>query len=91
MDAQAVRDILSREPFVPLVIVKSDGRKLDVPFRHVLVPMKTGAILFKGIESATSHFARDGYEHVNYDAIERFEPAPRRPTKARNDRGKRGK
>jgi hypothetical protein len=91
MDAKTIRDMLGREPFVPLVLTKTDGRKLDVPFRHVLVPMKSSAILFKGVESATSHFAREGYEHVNYDAIERLEPARRGTGKSKNGRGKRGK
>jgi hypothetical protein len=31
-------------------------------------------IVFKGVESAKSRFAKDGYEHVSYDNIERLEP-----------------
>src|SRR6266536_3422659 len=81
MDVQTVRNILEREPFVPLRLVKTDGRTLDIPFKHVLLPMKSSAIVFKGIESETSHFAKDGYEHVNYDSIKSLEPYSRREKK----------
>jgi hypothetical protein len=74
MDREAVLAIMDREPFVPLRLVKTDGRTLEIPFKHVLLPMKSDAIVFKGIESATSRFAKDGYEHVSYDKIERLEP-----------------
>ena len=74
MEAENVRAILDQDPFVPLRLVKADGGSLEIPFKHVLVPMKTGVIVFKGIESATSHFAKKGYEHVNYDSIVRLEP-----------------
>jgi hypothetical protein len=76
MDRDAVRALIDREPFVPLRLVKTDGRVLDIPFKHVLLAMKSDAIVFKGIESATSRFAKDGYEHVSYDSIERLEPSP---------------
>lgn len=78
MNAEEIDALLNREPFVPLRLVKTDGKALDIPFKHVLVPRKSGVIVFKGIESATSRFARDGYEHVNYDSIARLEPR-RRP------------
>jgi hypothetical protein len=74
MQAQDVRAILDREPFVPLRLVKTDGKALSIPFKHVLLPMKSTVIVFKGIESATSHFAKGGYEHVNYESIDRIEP-----------------
>src|SRR4051812_17879342 len=87
MDRELVLAMMDREPFVPLRLVKTDGRTLPIPFKHVLVPMKGDAIVFKGIESATSRFAKDGYEHVGYDSIERLEPW--RPTKRGG--GKNGK
>jgi hypothetical protein len=77
MDVNAVREIMDKEPFVPLRLVKTDGRTLDIPFKHVLLPMKGSAIVFKGIESETSRFAKDGYEHVSYEAIARLEPRAR--------------
>jgi hypothetical protein len=77
MEADDVRAILNREPFVPLKLVKTDGKSLAIPFKHVLVPMKTGVIVFKGVESATSRFAKDGFEHVNYESIDRLEPRRR--------------
>jgi hypothetical protein len=89
MQAEDVRAIMSRQPFVPLKLVKTDGKSIDIPFQHVLVPMKSYALVFKGIESATSRFAKDGYEHVNYDAIEKLEP--RRGAKGGGGRGKNGK
>jgi hypothetical protein len=76
MDREAVLAMMDREPFVPLRLVKADGRTLEIPFKHVLLPMKSDAIVFKGIESSTSRFAKDGYEHVSYDAIVRLEPKP---------------
>ena len=77
MQAEDVRAIMSREPFVPLKLVKTDGKSLEIRFKHVLVPMKSFVLVFKGIESPTSRFARDGYESINYDAIERLEPRQR--------------
>jgi hypothetical protein len=74
MNAEEVDAVLNHEPFVPLRLIKTDGQWLDIPFKHVLVPRKSGVIVFKGVESAKSRFARDGYEHVSYDKIERLEP-----------------
>lgn len=76
MDRTAVLAMMDQEPFVPFRLVKTDGRVLDIAFKHVLLPMKSDAIVFKGIESETSRFAKDGYEHVSYDAIARLEPKP---------------
>jgi hypothetical protein len=85
MQADDVLAILSREPFVPLTLVKTDGKSLDIPFKHVLVPRKSYVLVFKGVESPTSRFAKDGYESVNYEAIERLEP--RRPTRRGGGKG----
>jgi hypothetical protein len=74
MKAEEVDAVLNREPFVPLRLVKTDGKSLDIPFKHVLVPRRSGVIVFKGVESATSRFAKDGYEHVSYESIDRLEP-----------------
>ncbi len=89
LQKQDVRTLLDREPFIPMKLVKKDGKSFPINFKHVLFPMKDGVIVFKGIESATSHYAKDGYEHVNYESIERLEPQAKRATK--NSKGKDGR
>jgi hypothetical protein len=74
MNRDDIRTIMNHEPFVPLKLIKTDGKRIDIPFQHVLVAMSDGVIVFKGVESATSRFARKGYEHVNYESIDRLEP-----------------
>lgn len=89
MRAEDVRELLNREPFVPLKLVKTDGKSLPIKFRHVLVAMKTFVIVFKGIESATSHFAKKGFEEFPYENIAKLEPVkPRkRANGKKNGRG----
>ena len=74
MRAEDVREILNREPFIPLKLVKTDGKSLPIKFRRALVAMKSFVIVFKGLESATSSFARKGFEEFPYENIARLEP-----------------
>jgi hypothetical protein len=90
MNLETVRAIMEREPFVPLRLVKTDGRTLDIPFKHALLPMTGSAIVFKGIESATSRHAKKGYEHVSYDSIESLEPRRQRRNGTGRKKGKDG-
>lgn len=72
-----------------LKLVKTDGKSLPIKFRHVLVPMKTFVIVFKGIESATSRFARKGFEEFPYENIASLEPVKshKRASGKKNGRG----
>jgi DNA-binding transcriptional regulator/RsmH inhibitor MraZ len=89
MRAEDVRELLNREPFVPLKLVKTDGKTLPIKFRRALVAMKTFVIVFKGIESATSSFAKKGFEEFPYENIARLEPAKsqKRANGKKNGRG----
>lgn len=89
MRAEDVRELMNREPFVPLKLVKTDGKSLPIKFRRSLVPMKTFVIVFKGIEHAESSFAKKGFEQFPYENIASLEPVkPRkRANGKKNGRG----
>jgi len=90
MRAEDVREILNREPFNPLKLVKTDGKSLPIKFRRSLVAMKTFVIVFKGIESATSSFAKEGFEEFPYENIARLEPIKARGRGNGKKNGKNG-
>jgi hypothetical protein len=73
MDKDSVVKELDREPYVPLRLRLSDGRLVDVPFRHVAVPLKQHLLVFKGVKTKTSRQAT-GYDVLGYQLIERVEP-----------------
>lgn len=68
-----VKAVLRREPFAPLEVRTSDGRRLDVPFQHVAVVMTDGLLVFHGVKDERSRVAK-GYDFIAYDRIEKIEP-----------------
>jgi hypothetical protein len=72
MERPDIEAVLRREPFVPLRIHLTDGRKLDVPFQHVVVFQGDGVLVFKGVKKPGSHVAT-GFEFVAYGRIDRIE------------------
>ena len=63
---------LRREPFVPLRFHVVGGKKIDVPFPHVVVFQRSHVIVFKGVKEPGSRVAQ-GYAVFGYDQIERIE------------------
>jgi hypothetical protein len=68
MSKDEIEAELGSEPFVPLRLHLSDGRKIEVPFKHVIVFLRYGIIVFKGVKKAGSHVAK-GYEVIAYDKV----------------------
>ena len=73
MNRDQIEAAVRREPFVPFRIHLTGRRRLDVPFKHVIVFGKSSLMLFKGVKKEGSRVAT-GYEHLPYDQIERIEP-----------------
>jgi len=73
MQLDAIEHILESTPFVPLRLYKHDGKVIDIPFRHVAIPFKTGLLILIGVKSEHSRSA-SGKEFVALEGIERIEP-----------------
>jgi hypothetical protein len=73
MTLRQVQAILKQEPFAPLTLYKTDGTTLDIPFKHVAVPLVYGLMVIKGVKHETSRQA-EGYEVVSFDRIDRIVP-----------------
>ena len=81
-----VKNVLTREPFVPLKVFKTDGSTLEIPFRHVAVMQKLHLLVFKGIKDERGYHATKGFEAVGYDYIDRIEPrSKRRGSRSKNN------
>jgi hypothetical protein len=74
MRVDDVKQMLSREPFVPLKVFKTDGSSLEIPFKHVAVLQSQHLLVFKGVKSERSRYASQGFEAIGYDYIDRIEP-----------------
>jgi hypothetical protein len=72
MEKQDIIAALDQEPFVPLRLRLVDGRRLDVPYRHVAIVQKQHLLVFKGVKSPTSQRAT-GYEALGFHLIEGIE------------------
>ncbi len=73
---EEIRAELTREPFVPLRLHLSDGRKFDVPFRDVAHIIASGVLVFIGLKEGT-HQAKS-YDRFGFDHIIRIEHRPAR-------------
>jgi hypothetical protein len=73
MQKREVEQILSRQPFVPLRIVKTDGTSIDVPFQHVAEPLSGRVLIFKGVKREGSRVAT-GFDEITYEQIDRIVP-----------------
>ncbi len=80
---EEVQTVLKRSPFVPLRLRKVDGKTLDIPFRHVAVPLNSGLLVMKGVKNENSREAK-GYEVVGYQNIDRIEPRSNRSRRSRS-------
>ena len=65
--------ILDREPFVPLRVVRSDGKTFPIPFAHVARLSIGGLMIFRGVKDAKSRSAT-GFDVIGYDFITAIEP-----------------
>jgi len=74
MEKELVRAELKREPFVPLRIRLTDGRKFDVPFRDVAHMLGYGVLVFIGMKEGTRQ--AKSYDRFGFDQIDRIEPLP---------------
>lgn len=83
MLSQEIRSELSRDPFVPLRLYVSGGRKLEVPFKGVATVVHGGVLVMKGVKEGSRRAT--GYEVVGFDRIERIE---QRAPKTRSNKGK---
>lgn len=80
MLVEEVKTALGHTPFIPLRMHLTNGKTLDIPFQHVVVPMRSHVIVFKGVKEAGSHVAK-GYDVVGYGLIDRIEPRKRRKSR----------
>ena len=74
MQKEQVRNELNREPFVPLRLYLTDGRKFDVPFRDVAHMLSYGLLVFIGMKEGTRQ--AKSYDRFGFDQIERIEQRP---------------
>ena len=72
MERKEIEAALHRDPFVPLRLHLTNGKKLDVPFQHVLVFRPGDVMLFKGVKKAGSHVAKS-FELIPYNWIDRVD------------------
>jgi hypothetical protein len=72
MTREEIQTELQRDPFTPFRLRLVKGKKLDVPFPHVIVFRKTGIIIFKGVKKPGSHVAT-GFEVIEFDQISGIE------------------
>ena len=77
MRREEIEAELRRDPFVPLRLHLISGKKLEVPFQHVVVFQKSHVIVFKGVKAPGSRVAK-GYAVFGYDQIDRIERPPTR-------------
>ena len=82
---EEVKTEIWREPFVPLRLHLSNGKKFDIPFREVARVLSYGILVFIGMKEGT-HLA-EGYDRFSFDQIIRIEHA--RPKDAVAPRRKR--
>jgi hypothetical protein len=80
MTQEEIRNELMRKPFAPFRLHLRDGRRLDVPFSHVILFQKGSFMLFKGVEAEGVQVAKS-YEHVQYEAVDHI--SPMRPPRGR--------
>jgi hypothetical protein len=69
-----VRIALTREPFEPVRLHLTGGRKYDVPFREVAHLLGYGVLVLIGLKEGT-HQAT-GYDRFAFDDIEKIERLP---------------
>jgi hypothetical protein len=67
-----IKTELAREPFIPLRLHLTSGKKLDVPFKGVATMVQGGLLVMKGVREG-SRMAK-GFDVVGYDKIARIEP-----------------
>jgi len=76
MSPDHVKLELQNEPFLPIRIHLTDGRALEVRFKHAVVQLKQGIMIFKGVRDQQR--LATGYEVVAWDSIDRIvRPRPR--------------
>ena len=82
---QEVEEILSRRPFVPLIIYLDNGEVVEVPFSHVALPLSMTLLVLQGVKAEGSRVATGKVEFA-FDRVARIESQkPRgsqRPKKA---------
>lgn len=74
MRPEDVRNLLAREPFVPLKVTKTDGATVVIQFKHAAVPQSQHLLVFKGLKDERSRYAADGFDSIGYQYIDRIEP-----------------
>ena len=72
MQKEAVVAELDREPFVPLRLHLTKGRKYDVPERRAAHMLGYGLLVLIGLKPGSVQ--AKGYDTFAFDAIERIEP-----------------
>ena len=84
MDKEEIRTELNRDPFIPLQMRMTNGRKVEIPFRDVARMIFSGVLVFKGLKEG-SHQVK-GFDVFPYEDILDFEKRPNK--KGLNKRAK---
>jgi hypothetical protein len=71
---EQIKAELGREPFIPLRLHLSDGKKFDVPFREVARVLSYAVLVFIGRDPKTR--VSKGYDRFSFDQIVRIEQRP---------------
>ena len=73
MSIDEIVSILDREPFVPLRVVRSDGKSFTIAFAHAARLSIGGLMVFRGVKDAI-HQRATGFDVIGYDRITAIEP-----------------
>jgi hypothetical protein len=71
MTKEEIRKVLRAEPFVPLRIHRSDGKRYDVPVQDAARVLAAGVIVMRGVKPGSR--SATGYDVFPFDQVVKIE------------------
>jgi hypothetical protein len=81
MTKEEIRKALRPEPFVPLRIHRSNGKRYDVPVQDAARVLSAGVIVMLGVKPGSR--SATGYDVFPFDQVVKIEPRGAKPTRRR--------